>query len=162
MDTRNHSNFCACNFTRIVGCDFSYVAPVTSHQLLQSNYTLIHKLIPTPIGMNLTLVKQLLLHQDLAEILGKIKKDGQKTLVTVHHNVKQIHRVMGKSKERCRAQVVGYSFWVVTNCHKCPEHHVSSYCCPFDPGFDWFCFVSNLVCHELENDETVNKTDVHN
>ncbi|XP_058678406.1 uncharacterized protein LOC131570082 isoform X2 [Ammospiza caudacuta] len=52
------------------------------------------KLMPTPIGMNLTLVRQLLLHQDLIDILKKIKESGQKTLVTVHHNVRQIHRVM--------------------------------------------------------------------
>ncbi|XP_053789591.1 uncharacterized protein LOC128783033 isoform X3 [Vidua chalybeata] len=80
VDTKNHSNFCACNFTKIAGCDFSFVAPVTLHELLESNLTLIHKLLPTPIGMNLTLVKQLLLHQDLIEILGKIKENGQKTL----------------------------------------------------------------------------------
>lgn len=94
VDTKNHSNFCACNFTKITGCDFSYKALLTSHYLLQSNYTLIHKLSPTPIGMNLTLVKQLLLHQDLIEILEKIKKNGQKPLITVHHNVKEIHCVI--------------------------------------------------------------------
>ncbi|RMB96182.1 hypothetical protein DUI87_27244 [Hirundo rustica rustica] len=32
--------------------------------------------------------------QDLIEILEKIKKDGQKTLTTVHHHVKEIHRVI--------------------------------------------------------------------
>ncbi|XP_053789840.1 uncharacterized protein LOC128783219 [Vidua chalybeata] len=98
VDTKNHSNFCACNFTKIAGCDFSFVAPVTSHELLESNLTLIHKLLPTPIGMNLTLVKQLLLHQDLIEILGKIKENGQKTLVTVHHDVQEIHRVVERVK----------------------------------------------------------------
>ncbi|XP_064591958.1 uncharacterized protein LOC135459657 [Zonotrichia leucophrys gambelii] len=99
VDTKNHSNFCACNFTEIVGCDFFYKAPVTSHYLLQSNYTLIQKLMPTPIGMNPTLVRQLLLHQDLVDILEKIKENEQKTLVTVHHNVRQIHRVMERVKQ---------------------------------------------------------------
>ncbi|XP_063280697.1 uncharacterized protein LOC134565168 isoform X2 [Prinia subflava] len=94
LETKNHSNFCACNFTKITACDFSYSAPVTSYQLLQSNYTLIHKLWPTPIGMNLTLTKQFLLHQDLIRILRKIKKNRQKTLITVHHNVEEIHRVL--------------------------------------------------------------------
>ena len=60
VETKNYLNFCVCNFIEIIGCDFSYSAPVTSHQLLQSNYMLIHELLPTPIGMNLTLVKQLL------------------------------------------------------------------------------------------------------
>ncbi|RMB96960.1 hypothetical protein DUI87_26539 [Hirundo rustica rustica] len=35
--------------------------------------------------------------QDLIEILKKIKKDGQKTLTTVHHNVKEIHCVIERS-----------------------------------------------------------------
>ncbi|XP_075595288.1 uncharacterized protein LOC142599302 [Balearica regulorum gibbericeps] len=93
VEIKNHSNFCICNFTKIDGCDFSYLTPVTSHQLLQSNYMLIHELLPIPIGMNLTLVKQLLRHKDLIKILEKIKENGQKTLITVHHNVKEIHRV---------------------------------------------------------------------
>lgn len=96
VHTKNHSNFCACNFTKISGCDFSYEAPVTSHYPLQSNYTLIHKLMPTPVGMDLTLVRQLLPHRDSAEILEKMKKKGQKALVSVHHNVRQIHRVMDR------------------------------------------------------------------
>ncbi|KAK4806952.1 hypothetical protein QYF61_027319 [Mycteria americana] len=58
VDTSNRSNICVCNFTKIVGCDFNYSAPVTSYQLLQSNYTLSQDLLPTPIGMNLTLVKK--------------------------------------------------------------------------------------------------------
>uniref|UniRef100_A0A8D2P6W1 Envelope glycoprotein n=1 Tax=Zosterops lateralis melanops TaxID=1220523 RepID=A0A8D2P6W1_ZOSLA len=99
VDTKNHSNFCVCNFTTITGCDFSYKAPVTSYHLLQSNFTLIHQIMPVPIGMNLTLVKQLLLHQDLIEILEKIKKNGQKTLVTVHHDMKEIHHVMERMKK---------------------------------------------------------------
>ncbi|XP_036261996.1 uncharacterized protein LOC118701477 [Molothrus ater] len=100
VDTKNHSNFCACNFTKITGCDIAYEAKVTSHHLLQSNYTLLHKLMPTPIGMNFTLVRQLMLHQDLIRILEKIKESGQKTLVTVHHHdVGKIHRVIERVKQ---------------------------------------------------------------
>lgn len=76
----NHSNFCICNFTKIVGCDFSYLAPVVSHELIKSNYTLYHELSPAPIGMNLTLVKQLIKHQDLVEILEGIRKKMGKRL----------------------------------------------------------------------------------
>uniref|UniRef100_A0A8D2M0Y0 Uncharacterized protein n=1 Tax=Zonotrichia albicollis TaxID=44394 RepID=A0A8D2M0Y0_ZONAL len=67
LSSRNHSNFCICNFVKIIGCDFSYLAPVTSHQMIQANYTMYHRLPPTPIGMNLTLVKQLIKHQGLLE-----------------------------------------------------------------------------------------------
>lgn len=54
VDTKTHSNFCVCNFTKSTGCDFSYLAPLTSYCILQSNYTLIHQLLPTPTGINLT------------------------------------------------------------------------------------------------------------
>lgn len=60
LDTSNHSNVCACNFIEITGCNFSYLAPVISYQFLESIYTLIQDLQPTAIGMNLTLVKELL------------------------------------------------------------------------------------------------------
>ncbi|KAK4806569.1 LOW QUALITY PROTEIN: hypothetical protein QYF61_020470 [Mycteria americana] len=36
----NHSNIWVCSFTRIMGCDFNCSAPVTTHQLLQADYTL--------------------------------------------------------------------------------------------------------------------------
>ncbi|XP_055654992.1 uncharacterized protein LOC129784051 [Falco peregrinus] len=49
---------------------------------------------PVPTGMNLTLVKQLLQHQDLIKILEKVRENEQKTLITVHHNVEEIHRVL--------------------------------------------------------------------
>ena len=64
LHSKHHSNFCICNFVRIVGCDILYLAPVVSHQLIKSNNTMYHKLLPTPIGMNLTLVKQLDKKQD--------------------------------------------------------------------------------------------------
>ena len=101
VETKNYSNLCIYNFTKIIECDFSYLAPVMSHQLLQSNYTLIHNLQPTPIGMNLTLVKQLLQHKDLVKILEKVWENGQKNppkLITVHHNVEEIHRVLERAK----------------------------------------------------------------
>ncbi|RMC09810.1 hypothetical protein DUI87_13597 [Hirundo rustica rustica] len=41
---------------------------------------------------------------DLIEILEKIKKDGQKTLITVHHNVKEIHRVIERGIEMPNVQ----------------------------------------------------------
>ncbi|RMB94619.1 hypothetical protein DUI87_29434 [Hirundo rustica rustica] len=61
----------------------------TSHQLIRTNYTMHHKLSPAPIGMNLTLVRQIMKHQDLAEILKKIQEKGQKTLVIVYHDIKR-------------------------------------------------------------------------
>jgi len=48
-DTSHHTNICVCNFTKIMGYDFNYSAPVTSYRLLQSNYTLSQDLLPMPI-----------------------------------------------------------------------------------------------------------------
>ncbi|XP_075302889.1 uncharacterized protein LOC142365708 [Opisthocomus hoazin] len=98
-DIDNHLNFCVCNFTNIVGCDFSYSTPVTSHQLLQTNYTLIHDLLPVPIGMDITLVKKLLQHNNLKRLLKEAQENGQKTLITVHHDVKEIHQVLERVKK---------------------------------------------------------------
>ncbi|XP_068521809.1 uncharacterized protein [Anas acuta] len=98
VDTSNHSNVCVCNFTKILGCDFKYSAPVTSYQLIASNYILLHELLPTPIGMNLTLVKKLLVHEDLKQLMTQVRESGQKTLITVHHDAQEIHRVMERVK----------------------------------------------------------------
>ena len=81
-----------------MGCDFNYSAPITSYQLLQSNYTLIQNLLPTPIGMNLTLVRKLLQHDDLHQLLERIRNSGQKTLITVHHDAKEIHHILERVK----------------------------------------------------------------
>ena len=95
---KHHFNFCVCNFTNIVRCDFSYLTPVTSHQLLQTNYALIHDLLPVPIGMNITLVKKLLRHNDLKQLLKEAQGNGQKTLITVHHDVEEVHQVLQRAK----------------------------------------------------------------
>lgn len=99
VNTDNYSNLCICNFTHIIGCDFQYLAPVTSHQLIKANYTLYHELIPTPIGMDLTQTKELLQHQNLIQILHEIKNNGQKTLIIVHHDVDKITGVLQRVKK---------------------------------------------------------------
>ena len=80
VDTSNHSNACVCNFTNIMGCDFNYSVPVTSYQLLWSTYTIIQDLPRAPIGKNLALVKKLLQHDDLYQLLECIQDNGQKKL----------------------------------------------------------------------------------
>lgn len=58
-----------------------------------------HKLSPALIGMNLTLVRQLMDHQDLAKILKEVQENGQKTLVTVYHDIKEISKVLQRVKQ---------------------------------------------------------------
>ncbi|KAI6058574.1 Protein NYNRIN [Aix galericulata] len=69
VDTSHHSNVCVCNFTKILGCDFSYAAPVNSCQGIAPHYI---NLPPTPIGLKLTLVKKLLLHEDLKWLIKQV------------------------------------------------------------------------------------------
>ncbi|RMB97596.1 hypothetical protein DUI87_25858 [Hirundo rustica rustica] len=91
----------------------SLEAPVTSHQLVRSNYTMYHKFSPASIGMNLILVRQLMNHQDLTEILKEIQEKGQKTLVTVYHDGKEISKVLQRGSGHCYAHLVLiiYSFF---------------------------------------------------
>ncbi|XP_076185054.1 uncharacterized protein LOC143156043 [Aptenodytes patagonicus] len=99
VNTSNRSNICVCNFTNVVGCDFNYSAPVMSYQLLQSNYTLSEDLLPILIGMNLTLVKKLLQHNDLCQLLERVRDNGHKTLITVHHDTEEIRHVLERVKK---------------------------------------------------------------
>lgn len=57
-----------------------------------------HRLSPTPLGMDLTLVKQLIKHQDLLEILKEIQ-ERKKTLITVQHDTKEITRILQRIKQ---------------------------------------------------------------
>lgn len=94
IDTSNHSNICVCNFTKII-----YSAPVTSYQLLHSSQTLSQDLLPTPIRVKLTLVKKLLQHEDLCQWLERVRKNGHKTLITVHHDAELMHHVLERVKK---------------------------------------------------------------
>ncbi|XP_017666668.1 PREDICTED: uncharacterized protein LOC108495470 [Lepidothrix coronata] len=38
----NDTNFCVCNFTKIIGCDFNYTIPITTEQLIENDYLLYH------------------------------------------------------------------------------------------------------------------------
>ena len=99
VKTSNHSNICVCNSTKIMGSDFNYSACVTSYQLLQSDYMLTPDLLPTPIGIHLTLMKKLLQHDDPCQLLGYIWINGQITLIIVHRYTEEIHHVLEKAKK---------------------------------------------------------------
>ena len=74
---------------------FNYSAPVTTYQLLQSNYTLYQDLLPTPTGINLTLVRKLLQHHDLNQWLKfRVQMEGQRNPVTTHHDTEEIHCIL--------------------------------------------------------------------
>ena len=70
-----------------------------TYQLTQSNYTLVKDLLLTSIGMDLTLVKKFLQHHDLRQLLERAREEGQRTLITVHHDTEEIHRVLDRVKK---------------------------------------------------------------
>ncbi|XP_059701393.1 uncharacterized protein LOC132326766 [Haemorhous mexicanus] len=92
------SNMCACNVATIRGCDFVYKPPVFTSQLLIRNYTLYRSITPTPIGMDLSLVKEMLEHADLQQLLENAKAQAKKILITVHHDGKVIKQVLERIK----------------------------------------------------------------
>ncbi|XP_071413119.1 uncharacterized protein [Pithys albifrons albifrons] len=94
----NHSNMCACNVTTIRGCDFVYKPPVLTNQLLIRNYTLYRSVTPTPIGMGLSLVKEMLEHENLQQLLENAKAKAKRILITVHHDGSVIKQVMERIK----------------------------------------------------------------
>ncbi|XP_075346023.1 uncharacterized protein LOC142403694 [Mycteria americana] len=94
VDIYNHSNIGICNFTKIMGCDCNSSAPVTTHQLLQSYYTLYQELLPPPTAMNLILGRKLLQHDDLNQLLKRIRNNGQRTLTTIHHDAEERNPVL--------------------------------------------------------------------
>ena len=99
VNTSNRSNICAGNFTKIMRCDSSCSAPGMSYPLLQSNYTLSQDWLPTPIGMNLTLVEKLLQHDELRQLLERIWNNGQKALITAHHDTEEIQDILERVKQ---------------------------------------------------------------
>nr|XP_010297308.1 PREDICTED: uncharacterized protein LOC104632952 [Balearica regulorum gibbericeps] len=94
----NDSNMCACNVAIIRGCDFVYKPPVFTSQLLIRNYTLYRSITPTPIGMDLSLVKEMLEHATLQQLLENAKAEAKKILITVHHDGNVIKQVMERIK----------------------------------------------------------------
>ena len=67
--------------------------------MIKANYTTYHHLSPTPTGMNLALVKLIIKHPDLDEILKEIKENGEQVLITVHHDAEEISKVLQRIKQ---------------------------------------------------------------
>nr|AAK14068.1 env [Bonasa umbellus] len=49
--------------------------------------------------MNLAFIRKLLQHDDLHQSLKHIRDNGQKTLITIHHDMEEIHRVLERVKK---------------------------------------------------------------
>ena len=60
----------------------NYSAPVTTYQWLQSSYTSYQDILLTPTGMNLTLVRKLLQHDDPSQLLTRIQNNKEPWLLS--------------------------------------------------------------------------------
>lgn len=72
---------------------------MTSYTLLKENYTLYQDLLSSPVGINLMLFHKLLKHKDLQALLRKVQQQSKNTLITVHHDGGEIHRILGRVKK---------------------------------------------------------------
>ena len=95
----NSTNFCVCNFTRIVGCDFSYTVPITTQQLLAVEYTLYHNVPRLQIGMDTNLLKTMLRHPDIEKPAQEVSKTTQRMLWQVEHDSVSIKNVLTKIEQ---------------------------------------------------------------
>jgi len=102
--------------------------------------------------MNITLVKKLLQH-NLKRLLKEAQENGQKTLITVHHDVEEIHQVVERQKKkkngkkkRWKPQMVGHSFWMVANSYRSLHQDLASRCCFINTHHIVFCFDTCFVC----------------
>lgn len=95
----NQFKLCICNFSIFSGCDFNFSIPITAYSNdLSVGFMLNHELQPAPITMNLTIIKKLC-HPHLTNLLQQVWESGWKTLITVHHDVEEIHLVLGRVKK---------------------------------------------------------------
>ena len=51
-----------------------------------------------PIGMDLTLVRRLMHHENLKRWMKQVQESRQKTLITVQHDTERIHQIMKRVK----------------------------------------------------------------
>lgn len=73
----NGTNLCVCNFSRIVGCDFDYSVPLTTMQLIEAEYTLYYDVPHLQIGMNIDLLKAILIHPDTEQLGREVNSTTQ-------------------------------------------------------------------------------------
>lgn len=84
-------NLCVCNFVKIVGCDFSYQAPVISHEYIKAN--LVAENTTCACRNELDPSHSVLKHHKLNEILKEIQDAGKRILMMIHHDTETIKRI---------------------------------------------------------------------
>ncbi|KAJ7405423.1 hypothetical protein BTVI_69131 [Pitangus sulphuratus] len=92
----NGTNFCICNFTRITDCDFDYIVPVTTRQLIEADYIMYHNVPKLQIGMNIDLFKAMLKHPNIEKLVQEVNRTTQRMLRQIEHDTENIKTVLTK------------------------------------------------------------------
>lgn len=69
-----NENQCLCQEISVNGCDFNFVLPSITKEELKIQYQMYKSINPVPLGMNVSLVKQLLQHANFKSNCKKLRK----------------------------------------------------------------------------------------
>lgn len=81
------------------GCDINVTLHDLESEVIQSEYRLYDYIEPIHIGADLEAIKRLLHHKQLTYYINDLRSEDLKTLLTVHHSVANIKRILKKVKE---------------------------------------------------------------
>ena len=74
--------------------------------------------------MNLTLVEKLLQHDDLRQLPERIQNNGQKILVTAHHDTEEIQDIL----ERVKQDRAHHGWETLLGCHQLQQGFILTCC----------------------------------
>lgn len=85
-------NFCLCSVFSVIGCDINFTRHEIPMQTVYAYYILYNHIEPIHLGVDITALRQLMLHPDLKEHLRQLRKESKEVMVTVHHASSKIQR----------------------------------------------------------------------
>lgn len=65
-----------------------------SVQTVNVHYALYDSVKPVHLSINISLLNQIMHHPDLKKHLEQLKKDGLEVMLTIHHSIKQIEKIL--------------------------------------------------------------------
>ncbi|XP_063038038.1 uncharacterized protein LOC134433074 [Melospiza melodia melodia] len=105
QEETNNTNFCVCNFAKIVGCDFHYTVPITTQQLINANFNLYQEISKLQIGMDVKILKAMLAHPEVKKLVQKVNQTTKRMVWQIEHNSERIKNVLTKVEQ------VGQHHW---------------------------------------------------
>ncbi|KAL9870446.1 uncharacterized protein GJ701_012253 [Geothlypis trichas] len=101
----NNTNFCVCNFTKIVGCDFHYTVPITTQQLINTDLNLYREIPELQIGMDVKILKAMLAHPKVKKLVQRVNQTTKRMVWQVEHDSERIKNVLTEIEQ------VGQHHW---------------------------------------------------